>query len=385
MINLKQELDNFREIDLNSLEENITDIPDDVKKSVILYNQALESLRRDSEDIAIIELKKAVSLNAEFAEALNLLGLCYAHINEEHQADLMFKKVMASEKNGIKAMDYMQKLNNERITDALSPNQNTPSSSRRASRNSKQALKANNKYNIIKYVLGFTAGVLAMFIFSYSYIFNTDDKADIPENIPEDTSAFISELSDKLDKQQEENRKLSLRLTDYEQRYEQLSIKYETLEDSFNKVEEERNYFDYVLKLFEIDGFAHAGNYAEAADRLNLIDRNKLKENELIKFNALFSNIMPKAASMAYAEGMKLWNEKKYLQSIEMLDKIVGYDKNFARLDRATYYKGKCYQALEKYDMAMQCYNHIINTYPSNNSFVHWAGVRIREIPEEYR
>jgi len=43
----------------------------------VLYNKALEDFRAKSEDIAIIELKKAISLNPDFHEAMNLLGIFY--------------------------------------------------------------------------------------------------------------------------------------------------------------------------------------------------------------------------------------------------------------------------------------------------------------------
>jgi len=46
----------------------------------VLYNKALEDFRAKSEDIAIIELKKAISLNPDFHEAMNLLGIFYMYM-----------------------------------------------------------------------------------------------------------------------------------------------------------------------------------------------------------------------------------------------------------------------------------------------------------------
>ena len=77
MIDLRKELMNFTPINLESIEKNNPGISEEVKKSVLLYNNALDNLKMDSEDIAVIELKKAISLNPEFYEAINLLGLCY--------------------------------------------------------------------------------------------------------------------------------------------------------------------------------------------------------------------------------------------------------------------------------------------------------------------
>ena len=77
MINLRDELKNFAPVDLESILKINPDISEDYKTSVDLYNSALENLRFNSEDIAIIELKKAVALNPEFNEAVMLLGVCF--------------------------------------------------------------------------------------------------------------------------------------------------------------------------------------------------------------------------------------------------------------------------------------------------------------------
>jgi len=73
LINLGQELLNYPPINLANLAESNREIPDNIKNSIILYNKALESLRTNSEDIAIIELKKAISISPDFYEAMNLL------------------------------------------------------------------------------------------------------------------------------------------------------------------------------------------------------------------------------------------------------------------------------------------------------------------------
>ena len=65
MINLKQELEGYAPINFKDVEKGAGDIPDNVKNSIVLYNKALESLKSGSEDIAIIELKKAISMHPD--------------------------------------------------------------------------------------------------------------------------------------------------------------------------------------------------------------------------------------------------------------------------------------------------------------------------------
>ena len=56
--NVNEELSNYELIDLESVEERIGSIPDDMKHAMELYNKALDDLQSKNEDIAIIALKR---------------------------------------------------------------------------------------------------------------------------------------------------------------------------------------------------------------------------------------------------------------------------------------------------------------------------------------
>jgi len=98
MIDFKNELQNYPMIDLDKLSQANPNIPDNIKNSIVLYNKALEDFRAKSEDIAIIELKKAISLNPDFHEAMNLLGIFYMYIGENDKAAEVFQKLWMRKK-----------------------------------------------------------------------------------------------------------------------------------------------------------------------------------------------------------------------------------------------------------------------------------------------
>src|SRR5659263_387606 len=73
------------------------------KESINLYNKALGKAKRDGEDIAIIELKRALTYNENFIEALTLLGYCYLVTDNQVEAKkYLFKATQLSE-YGIRA------------------------------------------------------------------------------------------------------------------------------------------------------------------------------------------------------------------------------------------------------------------------------------------
>jgi len=110
LINFATELKNYKPIDINNLKDSCSYLPQNVRKSIEYYNEALEKIKIGSEDIAIIELKKAISINPDFYEAVNLLGLCYCLINDYKMAAETFQMVVKAENNCLKALEYIEVL-----------------------------------------------------------------------------------------------------------------------------------------------------------------------------------------------------------------------------------------------------------------------------------
>ena len=72
-------------------------------EAVELYNSALEKAQREGEDIAIIELKRALTANENFIEALTLLGMCYILAKNNDEANKCLLKAADLGEYGIRA------------------------------------------------------------------------------------------------------------------------------------------------------------------------------------------------------------------------------------------------------------------------------------------
>ena len=60
--------------------------------AIILYNTAVGELNKGNFDLVIDDLKKALSYNEGFTEAIKLMGLCYVNMKEYKRAEKTFKK-----------------------------------------------------------------------------------------------------------------------------------------------------------------------------------------------------------------------------------------------------------------------------------------------------
>lgn len=108
MIEVKEILNDFEEIDVKSLatEYGITD--ERASIAVSLYNKALSKMHIGSYDSARIDLRKSVNMYPSFVESRILLGICVFALGDRTDAVAIFNTVRGE--NRERALDYLDKL-----------------------------------------------------------------------------------------------------------------------------------------------------------------------------------------------------------------------------------------------------------------------------------
>ncbi|WP_252891386.1 hypothetical protein [Thermoclostridium stercorarium] len=237
MLDVKAALDDFKPIDIEAVEQKSGKLPENIAEAIKLYNRALEDVRLKSEDIAIIALKKAISLHPVFYEAMNLLGLCYVLAGKDEEAKSVFRKVMEADDSSIKAMEYLKKLQspNEEDKPDLSPARKR----KKAGMNgvalalSKGLGHEEGRFYYIKYVAGFVAGVLiTLLIWSMVPTNKSLFTVNKVENIIKDPELVeeISQLNKRIEKLEGDLKDLNeenLRLRDDFQTYKEWAKTFE--------------------------------------------------------------------------------------------------------------------------------------------------------------
>jgi len=66
-----------------------------LNNAITMYNNALGQLKQKSDDLAIIQLKKAIETNPNFLDAINLLALCYLIQKDSARATQMAERALA--------------------------------------------------------------------------------------------------------------------------------------------------------------------------------------------------------------------------------------------------------------------------------------------------
>ncbi|MDP4094638.1 MAG: tetratricopeptide repeat protein [Bacillota bacterium] len=356
MINLEQELKNYPLIDLKSIDENAAD---NVRNSAVLYNKAIESIKAGSEDIAIIELKKAMALNPAFYQAINLLGLCYSLTKDFDKAADAFSKVLKAENNSIQAQKYLSQLNSEDKPAASQGSKKKAVEKKESVNTNKNQLKGflgklgkNGPTGYI--VLGLVAGILLTAIAGYLIFGGSKDDKSLPTYTASDT-----------------NKKLQAD-------YDKLQNDFNTQKQNLDTANSQIDYYKNVLKLYNAESLSAKGQYEASADILIILKDVKFTGTDKTKFDGLNKYVMPKASDLVYNKAFTFEYSQKYQDAVNEFNKIQLYG-NWPKMDIVLYNLGKCYAALNDKANAIDTYKKLQAGYPKSQ-YATWAGYRINEL-----
>lgn len=110
MFELEKELHAFKPIDLKSLEAMNLNMTEEEKSSILSYNKALENLIGKSEDIAVMNLRRAITQNQEFAEAKALLGIYHVSEGDFDKAEELFVQLRDLDKDNAYALRFFEEM-----------------------------------------------------------------------------------------------------------------------------------------------------------------------------------------------------------------------------------------------------------------------------------
>jgi TolA-binding protein len=312
MLNIKEELSKYELIDVTSVEEKIGIIPDDMKNAIDLYNKALEDLKSDNEDIAIIALKKAIAIYPAFYEAMNLMGLCYLSLDDEYNARRMFNKVIKMEDSSLRASNYLDKLDGK-ITEADNNNNTRQKKYKKAAMETVSWLKSglsperNNPY-YIKYILGFLLGVLTLCLVWILVPDSSPINIDLG-NIFKRTES----VSPQVEKLEKEKNDLAARLKDANEALRKATENEKALQSRL----EQYAYWSDILR--GLQKLADEGKYKDVVMQIER-DLSGLEKPEDIEaeINTLNNECKPKAISQFYEAGREIYRSNANAQSVEV-------------------------------------------------------------------
>lgn len=367
MLGIKNELESYSYIDVLALEGLNGGLEDSVRDSIHHYNKAIDLIKNKSEDIAILEIKRALTLNPHFTEAQNVLGLLYAMTGEEEKAVEVFKGVLATEKNSVKALDYIGKIDGMAAAsslvfsdyDSTAPKKTevrkkpkpSPSSANKPVNN----VISNNKsfwenyvlsvkYHIITYAVLFALGAIIFHGSSNSAVTTSTNN----DTAIADLNSSMKDLTDKNKTLTDENAKLK----------EQVNKNTQDAQKQADKAQ-------LTDKLNEVDTLFASKKYEQAADLLILLKDAGFAGTDLDRYNKLMSEVVPRATWNVYLEGRNYYNSQDYKNAAARLSKSLSYGGKWDYTPDSYYKLGIAYQSIGDKQNAINAFNNLKANYPN--------------------
>lgn len=378
-------LKDLKKIDLNLIKKSDIKMFTAERIAVEYYNDAVDNIMEGNTDIAIIKLKKVISLSPDFSEASHLLE----RISEYEHSHSIGDKVYES----MHGRDVKAKLK--------------ASGSRTLPQKLNIKPRVLIKIIIVLIVIAVTVG-MSILIFK---LFDGD-----PGSKPSETAAatYSQEEVNALNKRIDE---LEISLAKSEIETQEAISSSTGSSETIQLLTNEVDSLTAQLSLYKAEVLFQRGEYVLSADIAKGLSGDDYKGADKELYNEVYNKAIFQAADSLYKIGLSLNSQKDYSGAVEYLEKVDDYAPDFSEigncyyvlakayyeLDRADrsielfkyidsnisdfenetgllYYTGKAYQKLEQYDNARDMYNQLISDFP-NSTLVGFAKDRLKELP----
>lgn len=356
--NLKQER-NIADDYIDMLQSNAGRL-DSINQTIKKYNQAYAYCVQDSRDLAVIQLKKVLSLNPKYIRAHQLLALLYMDSEQWERAHRELRKCIEIDRNNTMTLRYMRE-----VEMMLQPDENVKQPVKRKKddavryqsdneiiiqpMNVKEP-KGNGASTLLNVGIGLIIGLAACYFLVVPAKI-TDAKNESQKTITEIGNKLdvktvtIQELEAKIDKLQQENEGLKGELEGY-------VGDDGTLKTIDNLLAAATSY----LNTQDIQ--ETASNLESIAASVNIEETSKAFQ-EL--YNTLLSTIGPQLADTYYNDGFAAYRADDLTTALDLLSKAFYYDSTNAK---ALYYLGQTYRRSDDRDKAIETFERVVELFP---------------------
>lgn len=355
------EMKKVQPINLKEMDSNPFRINDNIRKSIILYNIAIAEVRTNELSLAIKDLKRALSYNSGFSEAMKLLGLCYVNENKQRKAEKVFKRLAQYEIYKDLAEEYIARLENKKGMDITTDSFNNMNTDF-INRSNKSIIQRSSPRKII--ISLSLVIVAATAIIMTNWVMSNNN-----ENIKDGNFfAFISTSKNKAGEASKQSNTID----------EKSSISYEEFKNIEIKLGSTKTELDYYKSKYEILAMLNEaekhlkdGNNEKAAALL-LNMKNMAFENETkIKYDKLWQDLSKNAIWTIYDEGDRLYKEGKYQEALPKLKLASEMDTNLKLTPWVFYQIGVCYKETKDNANALLFFKKVVDNYPNSTYSSH--------------
>ena len=316
---------------LEKLQKNAREL-EKMNDALRLYNLAIQYMGQHSEDLALIQLKKAIDYNPKLVDAYNLAALCNMASGNNTAAEPFVKRVLYLDKKNPTALRYMReitpvsKVSSKGMDDDFRSDEGVKSRRKR-----RMSYKETNRGIIGKQeVISFAGGVVCAAAVLFARVFPT---------MLESRSKTINDLKTTLE--------------NYE---------------SYNGGDGTATYDDILKENASLK--EEVEKYKEAALLVKDIDISDLSDEDIALYDQVREQTFAKAAEDLYSEGKMYYLSGKYEDAETALNDCLDLITDESYEGEVIYYLGKIAEAKGENATAISYFERVVNDYPNSSQVV---------------
>lgn len=336
---------------------------DSINQTIKKYNQALVYCIQDSKDLAVIQLKKVLSLNPKFIRAHQLLALLYMEAEEWERAHRELKKCMDIDRNNTLTLRYLKE-----VELMLAPDENVKQGSRRKKEeavryqsdneiiiqplNVKEQ-KSGGISTLVNIGIGLVIGLAAMyFLVVPAAVSNANNEA----------SKAIAEIGNQMDAKTNRIQELETDIANLQAENDSLNRELQGIVGADGTLQT----IDSLLSaasahLENQDVQQTAANLESIAKSVNINDTSDAFQS---LYHTLLATIGPDLSKQYFTTGYSAFREEDYTVAIENLSKAFYYDETNVE---ALFELGNVYRKTEDAENAIATYDKLLELFPESD------------------
>lgn len=346
--------------------QNSTNKLEKYNDAIKMYNKALEYANQKSEDMAIIQLKKALDLNPKFLEAYNFLALCYICEKDDEKALTYIEKALEIDIANEKALSYYIEIKQSTQRNLKIDKNIKNNSSNKYSSKIQADTKIQVKTSIFSKISGFIFGavVMAIVIFVLVIPATKEKYSSQIAQLTESNNSMKEDLDNTLNLNNESIKKL-------EENNKNIQAENEALKQQLDEKEQ-------VQQVQQVSELYNNGNKEESAKLLlSLSDKyTAFPEETKILYDSLTNKILPDLSKTYYNDGKTKYNAKKYDEARVLFENSFAMSGEQSFSGDNLYYIGRIDEINGNIENAKIMYQRVINDYPKSAQF-YYAKTRL--------
>ncbi|TCK92445.1 TolA-binding protein [Natranaerovirga hydrolytica] len=327
---------------------------DKLNTAIKKYNQSLRHIEQNSLDLAIIQLKKIISLNPNFVKAYCLLTLLYIKEEEFEKGKKTILKVLSIDKNNYTALKYLEILNQDQDStkdfeeNILLGEQKTEKKKRKTKERNAFSDNLSYMYQIGYILVGLIIGALLVIFLVMPHRVNSQN-----------------ETIDRLENERDSiERETENRISDLEDQLNELTSQVDEKNQELESYYENDAYFEAVEQLQIAVELYLDNNTTEAANKMVNIEENALGTTTSHNiYNYIKEEIYLEAARNYYNSGYANYQRNNFEESIEVLSNVEDFDYEDRYTGDALYFIARSYQQLGQDQEAINIFDRVIEEY----------------------